>query len=322
MQGKIALEEHFTIAETASKSSRYPTQGYWADLQRQLPDFHGERLTSMDAAGIELAVLSLNSPAIQVAMPVAEAVELARKANDVLAREIAKRPDRFDGVAALPMQDPEAAARELTRAVRDLNFKGALVNGFSEIGPDRLAYYDTPDWLPFWAEVEKLDVPFYLHPRDPLPSQNAPYEGHPWLIGSPWGFAEQTSRHALRLIGSGLFDLHPKLKIVLGHLGERIPYDLWRLDHRLSLVPGLKIKRKMGDYFRDNFHVTTSGNYSTPTMTLAIAELGIDRVMFSVDYPFEANAQAAAWFDATPLSPADRAKIGRDNAIKLFKLKL
>ena len=322
MQGKIAVEEHFAIAETTAKSARYPTKGYWADLQRQLLDFHDERLAEMDKAGIEMAVLSLNSPALQGLKAAAPAVDLARKANDFLAEQVVKRPDRFAALAALPMQDPDAAARELTRCVRDLGFKGALVNGFSEAGAggEGAIYYDGPAYLPFWAQVERLGVPFYLHPRDPLPSRMRAYDGHPWLVGSPWGFAEEASLHALRLIGSGLFDVHPNLQIVLGHLGERIPYDLWRLDHRLTKVPGLRIKRKMGDYFRSNFFLTTSGHFSTRALMHAAMEVGTDRILFSVDYPFEDNSHAASWFDHAEIAEADRLKIGRLNAIKLFGL--
>ena len=232
-----------------------------------------------------------------------------------MAEAIAKRPDRFAGFAALPMQDPQAAAAELKRCVRDLKFKGALVNGFSQVGSaDTAVYYDLPQYRPFWAEVERLGVPFYLHPRDQLPSRRQAYEGHPWLIGSPWGFADETAIHALRLMGCGLFDEFPKLQIVLGHLGERIPYDLWRLDHRLNKVPNRPAKRTMGDYFRNNFHITTSGHFCTPSLIHAILTIGADRVLFAVDYPFEDHMQGCAWFDAAEIAETDRVKIGRTNA--------
>jgi 2,3-dihydroxybenzoate decarboxylase len=251
----------------------------------------------------------------------AQAIALARRANDALAAAIAKRPDRFAGLAALPMQDPQAAAAELVRCVRDLKFKGALVNGFSQVGtPDTAVYYDQPQYRPFWAEVERLGVPFYLHPRDQLPSRCQAYDGHPWLVGSPWGFADETAIHALRLMGCGLFDEHPKLQIVLGHLGERIPYDLWRLDHRLRNVPNRPVKRTMADYFRNNFHITTSGHFCTPSLLQAILTVGADRVLFAVDYPFEDHSQACTWFDAVEIAEADRIKIGRSNAVALFGL--
>ncbi len=320
MQGKIAIEEHFAIADTTNRSLRYQTD-YWTGLQPRLLDLHDRRLTEMDRTGIEIEIISLNSNGVQSVLDPGEAAELARKANDALAETIAKRPDRFAGFAALPMQDPQTAVEEFERCVRDLKFKGALVNSFSQLGSaDTAIYYDLPQYRPFWAVVERLGVPFYLHPRDPLPSSRQAYEGHPWLIASPWGFAEETAMHALRLMGSGLFDEYPKLQIVIGHLGERIPYDLWRLDHRLTKVPGRPAKRKMGEYFRENFYVTTSGNFCTQSLVHAILTLGADRVLFAVDYPFEDHAQAAAWFDATDIAESDRHKIGRSNAMALFGL--
>jgi gamma-resorcylate decarboxylase len=320
MQGKIAVEEHFAIPDTTDRSLRYQTD-YWTGLQPRLLDLHERRLAEMDRAGIEVEIISLNSNGVQSILDAEKAAALARKANDALAETIAKRPDRFAALAALPMQDPQAAASELERCVRNLKFRGALVNSFSQIGaPDNAVYYDLPQYRPFWAAVERLGVPFYLHPRDPLPSRRQAYEGHPWLIASPWGFAEETAMHALRLMGCGLFDEYPKLQIVIGHLGERIPYDLWRLDHRLRKVPGRPAKRTMGEYFRENFHITTSGNFCTQSLIHAILTIGADRVLFAVDYPFEDHAQAATWFDAADIAEVDREKIGRGNAMALFGL--
>jgi predicted TIM-barrel fold metal-dependent hydrolase len=320
MQGKIAVEEHFRIAETSGSESRYPGS-YWSSLPDKLLDIHGARLAEMDKTGIEMEVISLNSNAVQGIPELPKAVAIARKANDALAQAVAKRPDRFAGLGALPMQDPQAATEELVRCVRDLKFKGVLVNGFSQVGSaDTAVYYDQPQYRPFWAEVERLNVPFYLHPRDQLPSRRLAYEGHPWLVGSPWGFAEETAIHALRLMGCGLFDDHPKLQIVLGHLGERIPYDLWRLDHRLAKVPNRPAKRTMGDYFRNNFHITTSGHFSTPSLLAGILTVGADRVLFAVDYPFEDHVQGCAWFDGCEIAETDRIKIGRTNAMALFDL--
>ena len=318
MLRKIAVEEHFALPGSLGAATRHASP-YWAELGGKLTDFDERRLAAMDRAGIELAVLSLNAPGVQHLLRAEEAVDLARRANDRLAEEIAKRPTRFAGLAALPMQDSEAAARELDRCVRDLGLKGALVNGYTQAEGGAL-YYDLPQYLPFWAEVARLGVPFYLHPRDALPARDAAYEGHRWLIGSPWSFAEETALHALRLMGSGLFDRHPSLQIVLGHLGERIPYDLWRLDHRLAHIPGLPFKRTMTEYFRSNFHIATSGHFSTPSLMQAILTVGADRILFAVDYPFEQNEQAAAWFDHAGLSEPDRVNIGRRNAVALFKL--
>jgi 2,3-dihydroxybenzoate decarboxylase len=322
MTGKIALEEHFALPETLSDSTRYASGSSRSLLEQRLLDLHGHRVSEMDAHGIAYAILSLNSPAIQAIANRSRAIEIARRANDVLADAVARKPDRLGAFAALPMQDPDAAAEELTRAVSELGFKGALVNGFSQVGSDEdVVYYDHPAYAPFWRRVEELDVPFYLHPREPLPSREPIYEGHPWLLGPVWAFAAETAVHALRLMCCGLFDRHPRLTLILGHLGEGLPYNAWRIDHRLRKMPqGLPARRTITEYLRSNVLLTTSGNFRTPTLLSAIAEVGADRVLFSVDYPFEETADATEWFDSAPISERDRCLIGRENAIRLFKL--
>jgi gamma-resorcylate decarboxylase len=323
MQGKITLEDHFATTTTLDDSKVFGAH-VWSALGPRLLDLQDQRLRLMDAAGIEVMIVSLNAPAIQAISDVKRAVEVAREANDVLAREVAKRPDRFVGVAALPMQDADRAATELERCVRTLGFKGALVNGFSQAGaPDSAIYYDLPQYRPFWAVVERLGVPFYLHPRSPLARDARLYAGHPWLLGAAWAFGNETAVHALRLMGSGLFDEHPGLQIVLGHLGEGLPFNMWRVDNCNAGTEKLirpAAKRKIADYFRANFHVTTSGNFSSNALTATMAEIGADRVMFSVDWPYEQVELAAGWFDNAAISENDRVKIGRSNAVRLFKL--
>src|SRR5688572_17150647 len=293
----------------------------WDVLRARLLDLDGGRLAEMDAHGIELAILSLNAPAIQAIPDPASACDVARRANDALAAAVARHPDRFAGFAALPMQDPEAATRELTRAVRDLGFRGALVNGFSQISPDRVVYYDDPAYEAFWAAVEALGVPFYLHPRDPLPAREPIYDAHPWLRGPAWAFAAETAMHALRLLTSGLFDRHPGLQLILGHLGEGIPYNVWRLDHRIRKSPrGLPARRTVGEYLRSNVYLTTSGNFRTTTLEAAIAEVGVDRIMFSVDYPFERTLDAVGWFRTLDRPDADLAALAQGNARALFRI--
>ena len=325
MQGKIALEEHVAIEATLGDSQVFGAH-VWKDLGHRLLDVQDTRLREMDKHGVEMMILSLNAPAVQAIHDVKQAIAVAQQANDALAAEVRKRPDRFASFAALPMQDPEAAAAELTRCVKELGMVGALVNGFSQSGTaDNVIYYDVPQYRPFWRTVEVLDVPFYLHPRNPLLSWTRQYEGHSWLLGPNWAFAAETAVHALRLIGSGLFDEHPGLKIVLGHLGEGIPAQLWRIDNRNGWMkaPHKYAARKgVADYFRKHFHLTTSGDFHTPSLVNATTEMGAERVMFSVDWPFEDVGEAAQWFDTASISEADRAKIGRGNAIKLFKLKL
>jgi len=324
MKGKVTLEDHFAIEETLGDSQPFGAH-VWKDLGHRLVDFQDTRLRFMDETGVEIMIASLNAPAIQGIPDVKRAVELARRANDVLAEEVAKRPDRFVGVAALAMQDPEAAIAELERSVKVLGFKGALVNGYSQVaGSTKPIHYDLPQYRPFWRAVEKLDVPFYLHPRPPMPGVSPLYDGHPWLFGPSWSFAAETSLHAMRLIGSGLFDECPRLQIVLGHLGEGLPFYLWRIDNRNNWMKAphkYAAKKPVADYVHANFHVTTSGHFSTPALVDTIAEIGADRVMYSVDYPFEDFGDAAQWFDKAEISEADRRKIGRTNALKLFKLK-
>jgi 2,3-dihydroxybenzoate decarboxylase len=323
MQGKIALEEHFATSATLADSQVFGAH-VWNELGPRLTDFQDKRLGFMDASGVELMILSLNAPAVQAIFDVKRAIEVAREANDILAAEIARQPTRFAGFAALPMQDPDEATRELTRCIKELGFVGALVNGFSQAGrADSALYYDTPQYRPFWRAVAELDVPFYLHPRNPLPGTIPGYEGHNWLLGPNWAFHAETAVHALRLIGSGLFDEHPALQIILGHLGEGIPAYLWRIDHRNDWMKArhkYAAKKRVADYFRENFVLTTSGNFSTSALNQAIAEIGTNRVLWSADYPFETIADAADWIDAAPISEADRVKIARTNALKLFKL--
>jgi predicted TIM-barrel fold metal-dependent hydrolase len=324
MKGKIGLEEHFAIEETLNDSKGFLPDRVWPELQARLRDVGDKRLGYMDAHGVEMMVISLNAPAVQAIPDTARAAEVARRANDALAEAVARHPRRFAGLAALPLQDPELAIAELERCVKDLKFCGALANGFSQVGDaDTARYYDLPQYRPFWAAVERLDMPFYLHPRNPLPAWSQIYEGHAWLLGPTWAFAVETATHALRLMGSGLFDAHPRLKIILGHLGEGLPFNIWRVDNRNGWSNSehrCPAKKKMGEYFRENFYLTTAGNFRTATMLDSIMEIGVDRVLFSTDYPFEDVGDAAVWFDALPLSPADLEKMGRTNAARLFKL--
>jgi len=324
MQGKIGLEEHFAIADTLSDSKGFLADNVWSELESRLMDLQERRIAEMDRHGMQMMILSLNAPAVQAIPDARKATDTARRANDFLAREVAKRPERFQALAALAMQDPDSATRELERCVKELGFRGALVNGFSQIGdPNSMVYLDDKRYAGFWAECEKLDVPFYLHPRNPLPSASQIYEGHPWLMGPTWAFAQETAVHALRLMASGLFDRHPRLRIILGHLGEGLPYSIWRCDNRNAWTkapPRYPAKRKLAEYLQENFYLTTSGNFRTQTLIDAMLEVGSDRIMFSTDWPFENVDHAAIWFDACPISEDDRRKIGRTNAERLFKL--
>jgi 2,3-dihydroxybenzoate decarboxylase len=184
-------------------------------------------------------------------------------------------------------------------------------------------YYDAPQFAGFWDVVEKLDVPFYLHPRNPIGAWAQIYNGHPWLLGPTWAFGQETAVHALRLMASGLFDKHPKLQIILGHMGEGLPYSMWRIDNRnawVELPKTYPAKKTFGEYFQNNFYITTSGNFRNQTLIDAMLEIGADRILFSTDWPFENVDHAAKWFDSASISEADRLKIGRTNAARLFNL--
>ena len=320
VRGKIALEEHFDFPATAAASYAAPGS---PEFKRQIQDLGSGRIAEMDRGGVEICILSLVGPSIQAITNPRQATEIARQANDHLAENIAKNPKRLKGFAALALQDPQGAAQELTRCIRDLGFCGALVNGFTQSGDaDSISFYDMPQYRDFWATVQQLDVPFYLHPRAALPAHQPAYQGHAWLTGSVWGFTAETSVHALRLMGSGLFDDYPKLKLILGHLGEALPCNVWRIDNRISRTLGVRPKANhpIGHYLRENFYMTTSGNFRTQTLTEVMLEVGTDRILYSVDFPFEDMGIAAEWFDHAPLSEADRLKIGYSNAQQLFHI--
>ena len=331
MEGKVALEEHFS---TELNNSAWDAKGeegrngidYAQDVERRLLD-DAARLVEMDRAGIEVCIMSLTSPGVQGMVDPEKALELARDANDRAHALCRQHPDRLAAFAAVPLQDPAAAAEELERAVSELGLKGVLINGYSNTGPDeQVQYLDEEPLGIFWERVAKLDVPVYLHPREPLPSQRRAIQGYPELVGSAWAFAYETSSHAVRLMLSGLFDRHPGIQIILGHLGEGLPFMLPRLQHRLDEQregeKGAKCLRRVGHYFANNFHITTSGHFHTRPMLEAIAQLGVERVMFSIDYPYEQMDVGARWFDDVLLDDDVKRRVGRKNADALFSLGL
>ena len=215
---------------------------------------------------------------------------------------IQRHPDRFSGFAALAVQDPRSAAEELQRCVEKLGFKGALINGYSDIGPgESVQYLDDERVRELWDRVAKLDVPIYLHPREPLQSQTRSIEGHPGLVGSAWGFGYETASHAMRLMLSDVFDVYPKLQVILGHLGEGLPFLLPRLQRRLHEqrygMKGARAKHRPSDYFRNNFRITTSGHFHRKALLSAIEDVGVECLLFSIDYSFEQMNGGAEWFD-------------------------
>lgn len=315
---KIALEEHFMTPELAGKFVARPTRNahQFHEIERRLADFDTLRLEAMDKAGIDLAVLSATTPGIQGEPDAAKAIELARETNDTLAEKIATRPNRFAGFACLPMQDVPGAIAELRRTVTDFGFKGALING--QTGG---AYLDADIYLPFWEAAAELDVPIYLHPGD-LADHPAMLASRPELDGSVWAWTVETATHALRLVFGGTFARVPGARLILGHMGETLPYMFWRIDNRWQRAVGKPIDPDAlpSAQLRRHVAVTTSGVCDPAALAMAIAALGEDNVMFSVDYPYEDSEVAARFIEAAPLAEATREKICRGNAIRWLRL--
>ena len=321
MNGKIALEEHFAIPEYNEVRPHFLSTGVWHDVQRRIVDFTDLRLTGMDECGIEYAVISLTSPGVQGEQDVAQAVERARRSNDVLADAVSQRPDRFGGFAAVALQDVDAAVGELRRAVRELGFHGVLVNSWTDLPDGGVARLDDDRFEPFWTALEELDVPLYLHPRLLPAAERGAVTDRPELAGPVWEFTTDTSASALRLITSGLFDRHPGVQVVLGHLGETLPYNIWRIDNRmLKANDRVDLQHPLTTYLTGNFWITTSGHFSTPSLQAALAVMGEERVLFSVDYPYDEMPQGATWFDGLELPEELHRRIGRDNAVRLLSL--
>jgi gamma-resorcylate decarboxylase len=331
MEGKIALEEHFSTElnnkywDAKGEESRNGVE-YARDIERRLVDAE-LCLREMDRAGIEMSIISLTSPGVQSVIDPRKATELARSANEYAASVIKRHAGRFSAFAAVALQDPKGGADELERTVRQHGFKGALINGYTNIGPNEsVQYLDEEPVREFWAKVSKLDVPVYLHPREPLPSQTRSIQGYPELVGSAWAFTCETASHALRLMLCGLFDQFPNIQVILGHLGEGLPFILPRTQHRLDEqydgARGAKALRRPSYYLANNFWLTTSGHYHTKPFLDAVEQIGEDRVLFSVDYPYEQMSSAARWFDDAQFSNSLKLKVGRENANRLLGLKL
>lgn len=318
---KIALEEHYVTAEFASPATNV-TSELFAEIQRRLLDVGQRRLESMDAHGIELSVLSLNMPGIQGIADPKAAVASSRAVNDSLSAVVGDSGGRFAGFGTVPLQDPSAAVAELTRCVRELGFVGVMVNGYTSTAESDVGLYlDDPRYEDFWAAVEELDRPVYLHPRNPLPRAAQMFAGRPELAGAVWGFTVETATHALRLITGGVFDRHPRAQVVLGHLGEGLPFLIRRIDQTFRVSAGsARLEHPPSHYLQHHFHVTTSGNFSTPALMATLTEMGADRVMFSVDYPWASTAEAAGWFDELQLGDSDWRKIAYLNARQLLRL--
>ncbi|KAF8202616.1 2,3-dihydroxybenzoate decarboxylase, partial [Mycena galopus ATCC 62051] len=328
MKGKIILEEAFNLPEVAEQEAKkYASVHSAVPLGKALADIEG-RIAAMDEAGVEMQVLSLTSPGCQGVSDPVEAHKMAVESNNYVAEKVKANPTRFAAFAAVSMHDPKQAAQELSRAVIELGCVGVMLNDFQSSGPDgnTMLFYDNPSYDVFWAAVEELDVLVYMHPRLASPLIfNELYRDRKWLQASAWGFANQLSIHILGIATSGVFDRFPGVQLAFGHMGEHIPFDLWRLDHKLDRdrFPDMQMAkhRTIRDYFATNMHITTSGNFSTRSLHGAIAEISASRIMFSIDYPYEDGLmEGSTWLDTLPLSQPDILAIGRENALRLLKL--
>ena len=306
----IAIEEHFTSPELRKVIP--PRSG---PVQKKLDEMSTLFIKDMDEAGIDISVMSENNPAAGNLEPEAS-VAIAKASNDFLIGMIQANPKRFKGFAALPLPDPKAAADELERGVTKLGLLGAMIMGTS-----RGQFVDDKKFWPVFERAAKLDVPVYIHPSPIKPAiVEAFFHGHAApLQGSPLGFGLETLTHTFRLITSGLFDKYPNLKIIVGHLGETAPFTLWRTDHNL-VNAGLKMPKSFSDYYKTHFWLTTSGAFSNSALACAIAEMGIDRIMFAVDWPYIDASLGTKWLKAAPVSDKDRAAIFEGNARKLLKM--
>jgi hypothetical protein len=318
----ITLEEHFITEEVLKATAHIqsgPRAGFVEAVRGKLLDVGKGRIADMDAAGIDLQVLSLTNSGMDKLEP-PTATALARDANDQLAAAVRAHPDRLAGFAALAPQQPEKAAAELERCVCQLGFKGAMLHGAVDG-----VFLDHARFTPLFATAQALDVPLYLHPTPaPKAVQDAYYEGLPGTSGfflstAAWGWHVELGMHCLRLIVAGLFERFPRLKIIIGHMGEDLPYSIARADAVLARGAN-HLPRRVSEYFYEHFYLTTSGYFTVPPFLCALQVVGAGRILFSVDYPFSPNAEGRDFLAALPISPEDLEKVAHGNAERLLKL--
>lgn len=316
----IAVEEAFSAPDVIPWSmggSGDDLGGQWLkEVGSRLADLTDQRLAERDAGGVDMQVLSLTTPGVEVIDDPAEAVAAARRVNDYLAGVIAAHPTRFAGFAALPLQDPDAAVVELRRAVEELGLKGVLHNDHV-----RGHYLDEPQFRPLWAELERLGVTLYIHPAAIPADDWQVFAGYPELNMMAWGWTARVGGHALRLIHGGVFDDFPGASVTLGHMGELLPFQLARLDSRYKVVNSSnKMRHLPSHYVRNNLYVTTSGVCSHAALLGATHAVGIDRVLFAVDYPLESTVEAVEFLRTAPYAPADIERIAHGNAERVLHL--
>ncbi|PFH47446.1 hypothetical protein AMATHDRAFT_77216 [Amanita thiersii Skay4041] len=327
--GTIVLEEAWTIPELLFQiPNTTAALGHTnAELKSNLIDIHNQRLADMNANGIDFMVISCAQPCIQGIVDPEDAAAMAVMVNDRLAESIANNTDRFGGFASLSMHNATVASEELRRAVKQLGFLGALVNDYQQSGPDgaTLLYYDRPEYDPFWQTVTELDVPVYFHPRSNIPQvQSFLFNHSPFIKGPAQEYAVTLSNHIIGLCTNGVFDRFPKVKIIVGHMGERIPSDLVRIDEQLlrQKTLGMPMLKSVTEYWLANIYETTSGNFATPLLQFHMDQIGLDRIMFSIDYPYVVIPEGAAWINGLneTLTKQQLNSLKRGVAIEVLRL--
>lgn len=315
---KIALEEHVLPPgfELPADMKKILAADFFAQMTAQLRDLEHTRLPEMDTYEVQTQVLSLPI-GLELETNTMTAITRAKQANDGIAEIVRKHADRFLGFAVLPMQNPEVAADELERAVTQLGFKGAMVNGHANG-----EMLDEAKFWVVWERAEALGVPIYLHPGRALVGQvNKLYQGYPELLGPTWNWGCETGAFALRLIFSGVFDAFPRSTLILGHMGEMLPFVLWRLDSRAKISAGTKkMQRLPSEYIKANIMITISGQFAPEPLLCSLLTLGAERILFSIDYPFESTSEAAHFIETAPISEADKERICYRNAERLLGL--
>ena len=322
---KIAFEEHFATERLMQmRGEMLKNMGLTINLsQEELKrtaflacDVEKERIPSMDRSNIAIQVLHAGSNGLEGVADQGEAAALARRFNNYLYDTVQSHPGRFEAFALLPLQAPEAAAEELERCVAELGFKGATIAGRTLAGG---AFLDEKPFWCIWERAERLGVPLYIHPTETLSDSMALYRDCEALNGPTWSWGVDTATYVLRFIFTGLFDRFPKVKLIVGHMGEMLPYVLWRMDNRWRIAPqDSRNRREPSAYFKQNIYITMSGNLSSAAMACAIQALGDDRILFAVDYPFESNEEAACCLDQLPISEESRRRVAYENGKKLL----
>ncbi|PXX03272.1 2,3-dihydroxybenzoate decarboxylase [Mycolicibacterium moriokaense] len=318
--GKIAIEEHFLLPEFddyfRTLIAGVPSESFDPVLPK-FWDLDTGRLADMDLLGVERSILSyFNYGSVQLDPDAERAVQMARRMNDALAQRIALHPDRLSGFAALPLQDPDAAVGEFRRTVTELGFKGAMINGHT--GGH---YLDEAQYWPLWEAAAQLSVPIYLHPWSSPADQLKAYDGYPDILGPTWNWTVETATHALRIMCSGVFDAYPTAMMILGHMGELLPFCMERFDQGWQFYAAHKAKHSITHYLRTNVWITTSGNVSAVSLTGALSALGADRILFATDYPFDLGPAFLPTMENGILSTADLDKVYRGNAEQIFQLR-